>query len=214
MLCSLEGIEHCRGREMGWTSQALCPRMSTIGRRALPFLGNVKGPGVVGFFSALESDRFDSRAMWKTQGGWVLWPAFTISSPYPLVCPTLEDCAPHPSTCYHQLCGVKCIPFLPSHQHCSQSKLQILRGVPRTFGTNLKQRWLILDATIYIYIERFLDCSSSLTKIRNILGFIKLCNSTDIRILYGNNAFTLVWFHWCTQLISNKALEWVCLVFL
>lgn len=54
---------------------------------------------------------------------------------------------------------------------------------------------VILDAMIYIYRERFLDNSSSLTKIRSILGFIQLCKEIAQRSGYyypENDAFTLI----------------------
>lgn len=54
---------------------------------------------------------------------------------------------------------------------------------------------VILDAVIYIYRERFLDYSSSLTKIRSILGFIQLCKKiAQISGYYHpeNDAFTLI----------------------
>lgn len=92
-LCNLEGTEHGRGREMGRTSQDVCARMSTV-RRALPFLGNAKGPGVTGFFLHWSLSAAIVEHCRKTQGGRVPWPAFMISSPHPLVCPHLRNVPP------------------------------------------------------------------------------------------------------------------------
>lgn len=96
-----------------------------------------------GLLSALESPHFDTQAMCHNTG-WLSSPdGFQDLQPPPTcVSHTQEAVSPHPSTCSNQLRGVKCTPFIPSHQHCSQSKLQILRDVPRTFGTHSRQRWL------------------------------------------------------------------------
>lgn len=54
---------------------------------------------------------------------------------------------------------------------------------------------VILDAMIYIYRERFLDYSGSLTKIKSFLGFIQLCKKiAQISGYYypENDAFTLI----------------------
>lgn len=52
---------------------------------------------------------------------------------------------------------------------------------------------VILDVMIYIYRERFLDHSSSLTKIRNILGYIKLCKKIAQISRYCVEVMLLLW---------------------